>query len=135
MKTKLIFSVFLLCSSIMSLFSSSNFSTNLYTNKYDAEKQIELAGSLEMIPLRSGGNPFDVTLSSYLINITYLNDLNNITIKIFDETGAIVYQNNVNPVSGEQLLINITNWTEGYYSISFSNDTGGSITGEFEILH
>ena len=97
------------------------------------DKKIDLQGSLAQGSTRSSGDPFEVFLSPYSIDISFLQDLRDITIEITDEWGETVYYNIVNPVSGQTLPISIIGWEEGIYTITFSDDTGGCIYGEFEI--
>ncbi|GHV22774.1 hypothetical protein FACS189428_5320 [Clostridia bacterium] len=98
------------------------------------EETLDLQGSFATGVMRSFFSPFQVTKSSSFITVYYLSNLSNIQVEIVDEYGQPVYYNLVNPVSGEQLLIDISNRDTGIYTIYFTNNAGNCIYGEFEIL-
>jgi hypothetical protein len=98
-----------------------------------SEETLDLQGSFAKGVMRSLFLPFQATKSSSSITVNYLSNLSNIHVKIVDEYGQPVYDNSINPVSGEQLLINISNWNTGFYNLYFTDNAGGCIYGEFEI--
>jgi len=57
------------------------------------------------------------------------------TIEITNATGQTVFEERVNPVAGESLTIDISNWAEGSYHISFTNTSGGCVYGDVEVVH
>jgi hypothetical protein len=97
------------------------------------EKTMLLHGALSTIPLRSFTMPFQATKHSSYISVYYLVTLNNISVKIVNASGQIVYSNNVNPVAGGQLYISLAGLPSGDYTITFTSANGGSIYGDFEI--
>ena len=78
---------------------------------------------------------FIVTVDANFINIFYLTDYVDIAIEITDESGQLVYFNYVDPETGKNLLIDISNWQEGSYHISFTNNSGGCVYGDFDVIH
>jgi hypothetical protein len=120
--------MFLLSSNVYSNFHRLDFSAN------NTEEEIALHGSLSNGPLRSVlTTPFEATKSADVITVAYLVNLSNIQVSVTDESGQLVYNNNVNPVSGGQLLIDIVDYEPGDYTITFSNATGGYLYGTFEV--
>jgi hypothetical protein len=119
-----------------------NLSTSLKTieslsneNLYE-EYMIYLHGLLATIHTKSYSSSssqlFDVVKYSSHINVNYLANLNNITVKIINSSGPTVYYNVVNPVYRGQLSISLAGLSSGYYAIVFSN-TNSSVYGNFEI--
>lgn len=78
---------------------------------------------------------FDVTVDDSSIDIAYLKDYAGIAIEITDEAGQLAFSEVVNPVSGKSLIIDISDWAEGSYHISFTNSAGDCIYGDFDIVH
>jgi hypothetical protein len=99
----------------------------------DASNPIYLMGCLSSTAPRSLSMPFSAIKSQTSIEVYYLVNQNNITIKIVKASGQIVYSNTVNPVAGGQLSISIANLPEGEYTIVFTAPNGNSISGDFEI--
>ena len=107
-----------------------------FTNQTNnTAKEILLKGSLYVGQLRSLNQEISVSLDEGFISIYYWVNYVHITIQITDETGQPVYYNVVDPVAGDSLMIDISDWKEGNYTISFSNSSGGCIIGEFELVH
>ncbi|GHT13775.1 hypothetical protein FACS189432_02850 [Bacteroidia bacterium] len=97
------------------------------------EEEMVLHGSFQNNPLRSLSMPFSVTKTANQIIVDYLQSLTNITLTVLNEYGDVMYYDIVSPSINGQLVINISNWEEGSYTISFSNNSGGCIYGNFEI--
>jgi len=134
MKTKL--SLTLLLAAILfplSSFVNSTHASNASEAITDTQKAINLKGQLTQPILRSFTIPFEAFINSNSIYINYLEDLSNITIEITHENGQLVYYTIINPVNGEYMIIDTSDWDEGNYHISFNNDSGGCISGDFEI--
>ena len=133
MKTKLLLTLLFVI-----IISSSSSVYNLVdahsTRIMDTQKQIDLKGALTESTLRSFSIPVEVFQSSNSILINYLEDLSNISIEITDGLGQLVYLNKVNTVTGDFLMIDISDWEKGSYTISFRNSSGGCISGDFDIV-
>jgi hypothetical protein len=98
-------------------------------------RSLELQGSFQTGVIRSFSTPFQVTQSTSFLTVNYLITLSTIHIEIVDESGEAVYSSTVNSVSGSQLFIDTDAWADGNYSIHFTNNAGGHIYAEFEILN
>jgi hypothetical protein len=100
----------------------------------DIEEDILLQGSLYYMTVRSySSTPFQAIKHSSHITVYCLMDLNNISVKVVNASGQIVYSTNVNPVAGGQLDIGFTSLPSGEYTLVFSNANGNSVYGDFEI--
>ena len=104
-------------------------------SSFTSSNDVVLQGQFGTGELRSSTVDFSVTVDANSINIDYWKDYKNITIEILDATGQTVYNNVVDPVAGGSLTIDISDWTEGSYHISFTNTSGGCIYGDFDVLH
>ena len=130
MKTKFKLSTILLVTGVLGAFISlSSFTSSNTANT------VVLRGQFNNGVLRSLTEDFSVTVDANSINIDYWTDYKNITIEIMDATGQVVYDKVVNPVAGGNLVIDISDWAEGSYHISFTNTSGGCIYGDFDVLH
>ena len=107
-----------------------------FTNQTSvAPNKVVLKGTFGNGILRSSTEDFIVTVNENSIYIDYWKDYSNITIEITNAFGQTVYEEVVNSVAGESLVIDISDWVEGSYFISFTNASGGCISGDFEIVH
>jgi len=111
----------------------SSFTFASATQEKNAAKDVPLKGSLSNPLLRSSTVDFIVTVYDDCINIDYMDNLSNITIEITDDSGTLYYEDIVNPVNGKSLEIDISNWENGSYHISFTNSSGGCVYGDFDI--
>ena len=136
MKAKLFFLFFFICSAAFTVSFADNFSNICLDNVINSDKKEEvlLSGTLGTGMIKSLSIiPFDVWKSSTSIDISYLSNLSNIDVEIKNESGQSFFHSNVNPVSGQQLLIDIFGWAQGIYTITFTNDNGGCVYGSFTI--
>jgi hypothetical protein len=129
----LLFSVMTTCSLRSYAHTISTSQGTYFQSEYSQEEEVLLQGSLLTGVLRSSFIPFEVTKNAYQITVAYLVNLNDISVDILDESGQLVYSDNVNPVAGGQLLINIANWVNGNYTIFFTNSSGKNLYGTFVI--
>ncbi len=98
------------------------------------EEDIELSGSLAENTLKSGFQPISIFKSNDYVRIEILeSNLGNVNIKIIDEYGASVYQDNINASIQKELLINISDWKEGNYSIQSYKTENCRLEGNFNI--
>ena len=128
-KFKFVISTILLVTGTLGAFIS------LSSFTLDAPNDVVLQSQFGNGALRSLIMDFSVTVDVNSIYIDYWKDNNNITIDITDATGQTVYDKVVNPVAGESLTIDISDWVEGCYHISFTNTSGGCIYGDFNVVH
>jgi hypothetical protein len=94
---------------------------------------IFLKGCLTSTGPKSLNMPFQAIKNPSHIDVYYSVNLTNITVKIVNASGQILYSNNVNPVAGEQLYISLSGLPAGDYTIVFTAPNGNSIYGDFEI--
>jgi hypothetical protein len=102
--------------------------------KINNEEALELHGTLAIGVMRSLIRPIEVSKSAFALTIHYLTHLSNIQVEILNESGQSLYSATVSPVAGDQSFVNLSSWQTGNYTIYFTNNTGGCIYGEFEIV-
>ena len=103
-------------------------------NTTDVEKEIELKGSLYETSVRSVLlNPIEATISISHIEVAFLYDVGNINVVVYTESGTIIYDNNIDTQTQENLTIDISGWDSGIYQIRFIGSTGQYMYGTFEI--
>jgi hypothetical protein len=81
----------------------------------------------------SSSAPFSAVNGYSYVKVYYLASLNNITVRVVSSSGQTVYLNNVNPVAGGQLIINLVGAPSGEYIITFSGFDIGTVYGTFNI--
>lgn len=99
----------------------------------DAAKEIPLSSNLPTAKLRS----LIISIQAFItddefIEADFYETLGTIDVSIYDETGNTVYHESVNAYAGQQLLIDITSFEPGVYTIEFVNSQT-DLSGEFEI--
>ncbi|MDR0605912.1 MAG: DUF3244 domain-containing protein [Bacteroidales bacterium] len=99
----------------------------------DQEDEIDLYGSLAVIPVKSFSQPFQATKYASYIRVDYLANLTNISVQVVKASGQTVYSNTVNTVAGGQLYISLTGLSSGDYTLMFTAPNGNSVYGDFEI--
>jgi hypothetical protein len=101
----------------------------------EEEDELDLYGTLTLVPFRSSSQPFRATKYSSLshIEVNYLVSLNNITVQIVKSSGQTVYSNTVNTVAGGLLNISLAGLPSGDYTLVFTAPNGCSMYGDFEI--
>ena len=114
------------------LFSPSKSETMVNDNK-NAAKEINLSGNLSTVKQRSLVQPIQAFITEQFIEIDFNASLGTIVLSMYDETGSAVYQQSVNTYAGQQLLIDITSFDAGQYSIEFINSQNEYFSGDFEI--
>ena len=97
------------------------------------EETVYLHGLFAIGKMRSYSCPFEVTKTSSFITIHYLDSLSRIYVEIVDDFGKEVYFNIVEPVANTELLIDISSWDVGLYTLSFTDQSGNCIYGLFKI--
>jgi hypothetical protein len=110
--------------------------TTSSVQKVQNEEVLELHGTLAVGVLRSLVPPVEVSKSSSCITIHYLITMSSpLYLTILDATEASVYTNVLDPVAGEQLVIDISDWSSGDYTLYITNNTGGCLYGDFELIN
>jgi len=131
MKRFFLFSLFFCC-----LLSTSVFTLvgeTIANKSYDTEREIDLSGDLASDRLRSLIKPVQAFITNQSSIEVYFNaTLGAIDVSIYDDAGNVVYQQSVNATAGQQLLIDISNFDAGEYTIAFVN-AQMNLSGMFEI--
>ena len=132
MKRFFLFSLFFCC-----LLSTSVFTLvgeTIANKSYDTEREIDLSGNLAPVKQRSLSlvQPIQAFIISQSIKADFNTSLGAIDVSIYDETGNVVYQQTVNASAGQQLLIDVSNFAAGEYTIAFVN-AQMNLSGIFEI--
>ena len=68
-----------------------------------------------------------------IISVYFLADLGNVNITITSETGETMYQNTVTSGYGVSEMIDMLDFSEGSYTITFTNSGSLYLCGTFEI--
>lgn len=117
-----------------SLFSPEMLTTST-VQKVQNEEVLELHGTLAVGVLRSLIPPVEVSKSSSCITIHYLITMSSsLYLTILDATQQSVYADVLDPVAGEQLVIDISAWLPGDYTLYITNNSGGCLYGSFELI-
>jgi len=90
---------------------------------YDSKREIELNGDFFVDKSSLLIKPIQVfIINEQFIDVVFNDTLGIINISImYYETGTNVYQNSVNIIVGQHLLIDITSFDPGEYTIKFIN--------------
>ncbi|MDR0602681.1 MAG: DUF3244 domain-containing protein [Bacteroidales bacterium] len=99
----------------------------------EEEDEIDMHGTLSLVPFRSSSQPFQATKYASYIRVNYLANLTNITVQVVKASGQTVYSNTVNTVTGGQLYISLSGLSSGDYTLVFTAPNGNSVYGDFEI--
>jgi hypothetical protein len=99
----------------------------------DLLEQIELMGEFRAHKQRSLEKPIQAFISEYSLQVNFLPNLGTIAVYIYDEQGAIVYQQSVNTSAEQDVYIDITFLSSGEYTIMFVDSQGQYMQGDFEI--
>jgi hypothetical protein len=113
------------------------FSTNpLFSNSTETgrtpEEEIELFGSLGLGDARCT-QPIRVTKGNSRLEIEFAGSLNVINLEIADESGNVIYTEDYNTFNESQTDIYLYGMEDGNYSISFTNETGEYLFGDFNL--
>lgn len=98
---------------------------------HEMEDTFELFGML----LNRSSDPsgyFVAWKSESYVRIVYKQRLPEIKVLVYSESGNPVYKNITVPIPGDELFIDISNWSEGTYTIVFENDSGPFLFGIFQ---
>jgi hypothetical protein len=126
--------LFRICLFISVVFSPqiSNSSTSIASG--DVRKEIDLDGSLDDAIIRSVFSaPIQATISSSSLDIVFLSNVGDIEVEVYAASGSLVYENNVDTQTQQNLSIDVFNWNSGVYQIRFVNSEGKYMYGTFEI--
>ncbi len=99
-----------------------------------SKEKVRLKGSLGTISVKSlpATEPVEVYYSDTAVEVMFNKSLGNLTITVTGKWGLTVYSNTVNATAGGSLMIPITNWNAGTYTVRITNGQGGCLEGSFE---
>lgn len=93
--------------------------------------EINLSSNYPASITRSLIRPVQVFISYQIVEVDFISTLGTVVISIYDETGNIVYQQLVIAAAGQRLLIDISLFDEGNYTIEIDNSQT-HLSGNFE---
>jgi hypothetical protein len=126
--------LFLICLflSVVLIPQISHSSTSIASG--DIKKEIRLKGSLADATIRSVFSaPIQATISSSGLDVVFLSNVGDIEVEVYAASGSLVYENNVDTQTQENLSIDVFGWDTGIYQIRFVSSTGQYMYGTFEI--
>ena len=110
----------------------------LFTSTLDAitlasgtKEHLELRGHLSSIQgAKSASDPVQAFLEEQTLEIYFRANVG--TVVVFVEgNNEMLYQRNVDTAANRQVLINLSSFESGEYTLKIANDKGESLTGEF----
>ncbi len=97
-------------------------------------RRVQLERILKGTLTRSISIPYIVEVDNQSINITYLQNLPATTIEVFNEQEACMYYEAVTPITNEYLSVPTGGWSEGAYTIRFTDNKNNIIIyGKFRL--
>lgn len=90
----------------------------------------------EVIEMKTGFGFISVTSVDAVVKnddtvvTTFNEDMNNVTVTVYDQNGMVVYQQTFDALQSESCCVEINGYAPGQYSLEVSNDEG-SLYGEF----
>jgi hypothetical protein len=97
------------------------------------EEEIPLDGDLKPKKIRSLTSPIEAYFTGQYIEINFRANLGTIALSIYDEAGNAVYQQSLTATNGQQLLIPVSDYDSGTYTIVFVDSQNRYLSGNFEI--
>jgi len=94
--------------------------------------EVGLSGNYPTDNSRSLIRPIQAFINDQTIEVDFNSTVGTVVVSIYDETGNAVYQESVNGAAGQQLLIDVSSFAAGNYTIEIQNSQT-DLTGSFEI--
>jgi len=106
---------------------------------------IELRGSLIVIVPRHSNQSessakstiprqlVNVLQDDTALNVSFIENLGNLSVSVYDENGSCVYQSNVNTNVSHSLFVNTVSFEDGEYTICVTDSFGGYLIGSFTL--
>nr|WP_319998173.1 DUF3244 domain-containing protein [uncultured Draconibacterium sp.] len=99
-----------------------------------SEDEIVLEGSLDNSSTRSVlPDPISATIGLKSLNLNFRYNVGNINVEIYNSSGEMVYENNINTQIQGALTIDVSEWDIDFYEIRFVSTTGNYMFGSYEI--
>jgi len=94
--------------------------------------EIDLNGDSASKSTRSLIAPIQAFITDQTIELDFNSTVGTVVVSIYDETGNAVYQQSVIGIAGQQLLIDVSSFDAGNYTIEIQNSQT-NLSGNFEI--
>jgi len=94
--------------------------------------EVDLSENLNSISSRSLLKPVQAFINDQTIEVDFNSTVGTVVVSIYDEMGNVVYQQSVNGVAGQRLLIDAFFFNAGNYTFEIQNSKT-DLTGSFEI--
>lgn len=108
--------------------------TPLYLGPKDTKKEIKLKGSFKKISTKSLTlSPIEATISTSILDVIFLQDLGDMDVVVYSESGNIVYSERIDTQTQQYLSIDVSEWNSGTYQVRFINPEGLYMYGMFEV--
>ena len=131
MKKILLFSL-ILVTTIATSYGTSDMPS--YLSQKNKKKDIKLKGTFKRISTRSlTFSPVEATIGTTGLDVIFLQDLGDIDVEIYSESGNIAYSESVDTQTQEYITIDVSAWNSGSYQIRFVNSEGLYMYGTFEV--
>ncbi len=99
-----------------------------------SEDEIALEGALDDSSTRSLlPVPITATIGLNSLNVNFLYNVGEINVEVYNSSGELVYENDVNTRTQSTLSIDISDWDSDFYEIRFVSTTGNYMYGSFGI--
>lgn len=110
---------------ILLIFFASGINISAITR--EPEEVIDLIGVTGFLPETSVDA---VVKNDDTVVTTFNEDMNNVTVTVYDQNGMVVYQQTFDALQSESCCVEINGYAPGQYSLEVSSDDG-SLCGEF----
>jgi len=122
--------LFVICLLNVNLISANS---DIFTETEENDP-IDLSGNLPNNSTRSLTSLSPISIFQYqdYIEVGFNSSLGAINVSIYDDEGNVVYQQSINASAGQQLLIDVSDFDAGTYTIEFVNSQA-DLSGDFEI--
>nr|WP_321354501.1 DUF3244 domain-containing protein [uncultured Draconibacterium sp.] len=108
--------------------------TPLYLGPKGPKKEIKLKGSFKKISTKSLTlSPIDASIGTFGLDVVFLQDLGDLDVVVYSESGNIVYSERIDIQTQQYLSIDVSAWNRGIYQIRFINSEGLYMYGTFEV--
>ncbi len=128
-KITLVCFIIILLNALVPKTSFSSFSSSLTGEK----NEVKLVGSLSENHVRSVFNQIEVFKTASELDVNFLCDVGSIDIVVYDDSGNIAYEENVDTSAVRQVSIDISGWDPGSYEIRLIDTDGNFMYGEFDV--
>jgi len=94
------------------------------------KERVQLRGRWPETSIRSVSDPVQAFLDEQTLEIYFLANVGTVVVSV-EGNNEMLYQRNVDTAADRQVLINLSSFESGEYTLKIANDKGESLTGEF----